>query len=105
VSQSALFVSFSEEIFARPYEFLPERWLQPESKTLETWLVVFSKGPRSCLGINLAYCELYLTFAYLFRRFNVREDPSKRADLTWSEHFLPVFEGQHLHAYCDPRSE
>ena len=29
----------------------------------------------------------------------------RRADLRWSEHFLPVFEGQHLHAYCDPLSE
>ena len=52
VSQSALFVSLSEEIFARPREFLPDRWLQPESKALENWLVAFSKGPRSCLGIK-----------------------------------------------------
>ncbi|KAH9998261.1 cytochrome P450 [Russula vinacea] len=96
VSQSPLFVSFSEEVFVRPYEFLPDRWLQPESNA---WRV------GCCLGINLAYCELYLTFAYLFRRFDVREDHTKRADLTWSEHFLPLFEGQHLHAYCDPRSE
>ncbi|KAI0277339.1 cytochrome P450 [Russula aff. rugulosa BPL654] len=105
VSQSSLYVSFSEEIFDRPHDFLPDRWLQPESKALESWLVAFSKGPRSCLGINLAYCELYLTFAYIFRRFDVREDPAKPADLRWSEHFLPVFEGQHLRAYCIPRSE
>jgi len=52
VSQSALFVSFSEEIFERAHEFLPDRWLQPESKSLENWIVVFSKGPRSCLGIK-----------------------------------------------------
>jgi hypothetical protein len=26
---------------------------------------------------SLAYCELYLTFAYLFRRFDVREDHTK----------------------------
>ncbi|KAH9979110.1 cytochrome P450 [Lactifluus volemus] len=68
VSQSPLFVSFSEEIFVRPYDFLPDRWLQPDSRALESWLVTFSKGPRSCLGINLAYCELYLVLAHLFRR-------------------------------------
>jgi len=105
VSQSPIFVIFSEDIFARPHEFLPERWLQPESKTLENWLVVFSKGPRSCLGINLAYCQLYLMTAYFFRRFDVREDTNKSADLRWSEHFVPLFEGQHLHAYCVPLSE
>ena len=52
VSQSAIFVSLSEEIFARPHDFLPDRWLQPESKALESWLVSFSKGPRRCLGIK-----------------------------------------------------
>jgi cytochrome P450 len=52
VSQSPLFVSFSEEIFARAHEFLPDRWLQPDSKSLESYLVVFSKGPRSCIGIK-----------------------------------------------------
>ncbi|KAH9979104.1 cytochrome P450 [Lactifluus volemus] len=105
VSQSPLFVSFSEEIFVRPYDFLPDRWLQPDSRALESWLVTFSKGPRSCLGINLAYCELYLVLAHLFRRFDVRPDVTRPADLIWSEHFLPVFEGEHLHAYCYPRHE
>jgi len=105
VSQSPIFVSHSEDIFARPHDFLPERWLQPDSKALDNWLVAFSKGPRSCMGISLAYCEIYLTFAYLFRRFDVREDSSKPADLTYTEHFLPYYEGQHLHAYCVPRSE
>jgi len=103
VSQSPIFVSFSEEIFERPHEFLPDRWLQPGSKSLENWLVVFSKGPRSCLGITLAYCELFFCFSHLFRRFDVREDLARPADLTWSEHFLAIFEGQHLHAYCEPR--
>ena len=26
---------------------------------------------------SLGYCELYLTLAYLFRRFDVRADPAK----------------------------
>ena len=52
VSQSALYVAHSEEIFTRPHDFLPDRWLQPESKALESWLVAFSKGPRSCMGIK-----------------------------------------------------
>ncbi|KAH9042852.1 cytochrome P450 [Lactarius hengduanensis] len=105
VSQSPLFLHFSEQIFPRPHQFLPDRWLQPGSKALDNCLVAFSKGPRSCLGINLGYCELYLTLAYLFRRFEVRADLAKPADLKWSEHFLPLFEGQHLHAYCDPLDE
>jgi len=52
VSQSVLFVSFSEDIFGRAHEFLPDRWLRPESKDLENWLVAFSKGARSCIGMK-----------------------------------------------------
>jgi len=26
---------------------------------------------------SMAYCELYLAFAYLFRRFDIREDTTK----------------------------
>jgi len=32
-------------------------------------MVAFSKGSRACLGINLAYAELYLCLAGVFRGF------------------------------------
>ncbi|KAI0265782.1 putative P450 monooxygenase [Gloeopeniophorella convolvens] len=105
VGQSALFVSLSKQIFPQPREFLPERWLGPDAKSLENWLVAFSKGPRSCLGINLAYCELYFAFASLFRRFDVQLDRKRPSDLSYTEHFVSVFTDQHLRAYCRPLSE
>ena len=49
-----MFVHYDESIFPKPHEFMPDRWLQPDSKALEKWLVAFSKGPRSCLGIKYA---------------------------------------------------
>jgi cytochrome P450 len=59
-------------IFPDPHTFNPERWLvgsEVERKKLETYLVPFSKGPRICLGMNLAMAELYLILAMVFRRF------------------------------------
>ncbi|KAF9016362.1 hypothetical protein BDP27DRAFT_1440700 [Rhodocollybia butyracea] len=35
-------------------------------------LAPFSKGPRICLGLNLAWCELYLIFGNIFRRLDLQ---------------------------------
>jgi cytochrome P450 len=59
-------------IFADPHTFDPGRWLvgsEEERKRLEGYLVPFSRGPRICLGMNLAMAELYLILAMVFRRF------------------------------------
>lgn len=45
-------------IFPNPEKFGPDHWLN--NKTLEKYLVPFSKGTRQCLGINLATAEIYL---------------------------------------------
>jgi cytochrome P450 len=49
---SALFVHNSETIFKDAKTFNPDRWLDPDSASVDKWLVSFSKGPRSCLGIK-----------------------------------------------------
>ncbi|KAI0306863.1 putative P450 monooxygenase [Multifurca ochricompacta] len=103
VYQSSLFVHLSEDIFVCASDFMPERWLRPDAAKLNRFLVAFSDGPRSCQGINLAYCEMYLAFAHLFRRFDFRIDEKRPASLAWKEHFLPYYIGEHLHVFCSPR--
>ena len=58
----------NENIFENPMSFWPERWL--EKKQLDRYLIPFNRGPRACLGINLARAELYLILAAIFRRFD-----------------------------------
>ena len=53
--------------FPDPTTFRPERWL--ENPGLEKYQFAFSKGTRACIGINLAWAELYLMTAHLFARF------------------------------------
>ncbi|KAJ3559562.1 hypothetical protein NM688_g265 [Phlebia brevispora] len=74
VGISTRFVHMNESIFRDAHSFDPERWLGPGAENLEHWLVAFSRGPRSCLGTNLAWCKMYLTFANLFRRFELQLD-------------------------------
>lgn len=62
----------NETIFPDPYTFRPERWLsenQDPEKRLDKYLVTFNRGPRMCLGINLARAELVLILSAVFREF------------------------------------
>jgi cytochrome P450 len=49
---SVRMVHDNESIFPDPEKFIPERWLGPEAKDADKWLVVFSKGPRQCIGMK-----------------------------------------------------
>jgi cytochrome P450 len=40
-------------------------------KPLSRYMVSFSKGSRQCIGMNLAYAELYIGLATVFRRVNM----------------------------------
>ena len=44
---------------------MPERFMGDEAPKVYRNLHAFGRGPRSCLGVNLAYAEMYLTLAAL----------------------------------------
>ena len=69
VGMSALFVEHNPIIFPNPDSFLPDRWLKDDCRALERYLIPFGRGSRMCVGINLAYAELYLVLATIVRRF------------------------------------
>jgi cytochrome P450 len=67
---SGYYVLWDPEIFTNPGEFRPERWLEPDAREkLDPYYIPFGRGSRSCVGINLAYAELYTVFAAVIRRF------------------------------------
>ncbi|GAP86638.2 putative cytochrome P450 [Rosellinia necatrix] len=70
ISLSMRMVHFNDSTYSDPYEFIPERWLGSTGKELDKWFVTFSKGPRMCLGLNMAYLEIYLCLANFFNQFN-----------------------------------
>ncbi|RAH76615.1 putative cytochrome P450 [Aspergillus japonicus CBS 114.51] len=58
----------NEDVFPDSDNFRVERWLEADEaqrRRLETSLTSFSRGSRSCVGINLAYCNLYVALAAL----------------------------------------
>ncbi|KAK5994061.1 Cytochrome P450 monooxygenase sdnE [Cladobotryum mycophilum] len=71
IGMSAVITHHDEGIYPDSHSFIPERWLDENNqhrKELDRALLSFSKGSRSCIGINLAYCELYLLLALLVVR-------------------------------------
>ncbi|RWA09439.1 hypothetical protein EKO27_g5656 [Xylaria grammica] len=75
VSMSAYLQHTNPEIYPRPLEFIPERWLENVTPEMTKNYVPFAKGSRNCLGIKqvspfhrcLVYCELNFVIAALFR--------------------------------------
>ncbi|KAI0382256.1 cytochrome P450 [Hypomontagnella monticulosa] len=69
IGMSCVITHHDESIFPDSYSFIPERWLDQSSiKKLERGMFAFSKGSRTCLGVNLAMCELYVGLAALTLR-------------------------------------
>ncbi|KAL3426494.1 cytochrome p450 [Phlyctema vagabunda] len=61
-------IQHNEEYFPRPFDFLPERWLEEENPfgvNVSDALVPFSVGPRACLGKALAIAEGSFATAYV----------------------------------------
>ena len=34
-------------------------------------MISFGRGPRSCIGMNLAYAQMYIVMANVFRKFDL----------------------------------
>lgn len=74
VSMTQMFIMTDPSIFPDPHTFVPERWLPdalpegyPDTHIARKFFIPFSKGTRSCVGMNLAYAELFLTIGTLLR--------------------------------------
>lgn len=96
VSSSAYVYHLDPHTFTDPQTFRPERWLDiapTDQKELESKFVPFSKGSRACIGINLAYAELYLITAYLFGRFDLSNAGTTDADMEWKDNLAITFRG------------
>lgn len=70
-------------IFPDPASFIPERWLQNDS--LDHWLVVFGKGSRSCIGLTVAWMELYLCLGNFFAQLDMSLYNTDESSVQWND--------------------
>lgn len=93
VSMSASFIHVNPTFFPSPQDFRPERWLLGDTEptgpgSLKRYFMPFGKGSRMCLGINLAYAELYLTLEAVFRKFELQLFETTRDDVDIAHDFV-----------------
>lgn len=85
VGMDAYHMHTNEDVFPEAQRFKPERWLgEPRgpggTHPLSNYLVPFGRGSRVCLGMPLAYIELYVALATLFRRHELELFQTDRSD-------------------------
>ncbi|KAL8853948.1 MAG: hypothetical protein Q9221_001256 [Calogaya cf. arnoldii] len=93
VGMTTIFMHNDESIFPDHKAFKPERWLEKrkDGVRLERYLTSFGRGTRQCLGINLAYAQLYMTIATIFRRFGLELFETDRATVEYARDYFNPF--------------
>ena len=88
VSMTSVLLHDNPTFFPDARTFKPERFL--EQPSLRKHLVPFSRGSRACAGLNLAYCELYLTLATIFApgRFTLEPFETDLSDVHTAHDFV-----------------
>ncbi|KAJ7185432.1 benzoate para-hydroxylase [Mycena filopes] len=76
-------IGHDPEIWGDAMHFRPERWL--EQKDLRRYLLAFGKGPRACVGQNMAYIEMSSVIATMLLRYKLE---ARSKDLKTTEGFI-----------------
>ncbi|KAI9641428.1 hypothetical protein NHQ30_010235 [Ciborinia camelliae] len=97
VSMSSFLQHLDPRIFPSPTTFSPTRFL--ENQSLSKYIVSFSKGSRQCLGINLAWAELYLCVKGVIGGLEFKLHDTDVGDVECtSDYFVPMSSGRGVRA-------
>uniref|UniRef100_A0A1I7ZCB1 Cytochrome P450 n=1 Tax=Steinernema glaseri TaxID=37863 RepID=A0A1I7ZCB1_9BILA len=73
-------VHYDPALWENPEQFNPDRWDAEEKRHLLAWFP-FGAGPRTCVGLRLAYMEEKLALIKILRRFNIVAAPDTEKKL------------------------
>jgi cytochrome P450 len=90
IGMSILLVHHREDLYPRPYDFLPERWLGGRKPGTYEW-IPFGGGIRRCLGAALAMAEQRVVLEAMARRLDLEaEDPAPERALHRNVTMIPA---------------
>lgn len=70
----AFIVHRHPDLWKKPDEFIPMRWLDGSEENLNDKFLAFSRGPRDCIGKYFAMLEAKLAISALVSRYNLKCD-------------------------------
>jgi unspecific monooxygenase len=83
----------NNDVFDRPEEWLPARWLscnREERKTMDAWFWAFGSGSRKCIGEFLADGSLKVAIAAIWSRFETQATEKTKFALSQGLLALPI---------------
>ncbi|SPO04666.1 related to cytochrome P450 CYP3/CYP5/CYP6/CYP9 subfamilies [Cephalotrichum gorgonifer] len=81
VGMTSILLHTDEKYYSEPNRFNPDRWMDPDPwKIGDKLFVPFSKGTRMCLGMHLAWADMYLITSTIVRRFDFQFPSAKAGD-------------------------
>jgi cytochrome P450 len=85
VGVSAYSMHHNDDYFPNPFTFMPERWLEDDSKSekssaslARSAFTTFGVGRTSCVGKYLAYQEMAIVLARMICLYDMRLEPGTR---------------------------
>lgn len=84
VGMTSVQLHHDESLFPDSWTFNPDRWLDGKNKAIDKYMVSFTAGSRQCMGINLAYAEMYLSLSGIWRVWGSK-DVKVKDDVGWFE--------------------
>ncbi|KAI1799432.1 cytochrome P450 [Daldinia bambusicola] len=91
IQMSPYILNRHPDVWDKPNEFIPERWLTDDVVRLDRYLATFNKGARQCLGRELAWCEMWVVFGNIFRRFQITPYNTTDKDMEWRDLILVAY--------------
>ncbi|KAI1352257.1 trichodiene oxygenase [Xylaria sp. FL0043] len=90
VGMTTIFMHRDPELYPSPEQFIPERWVDiNQRRKAEKAFAPFSKGARICVGMHLAWAELYMFIAAIIPRYDLAFDAAAYDDIKWtSDQFI-----------------
>ncbi|KAK6825857.1 hypothetical protein PG987_013351 [Apiospora arundinis] len=73
VGMTTILMHTDETLYPEPHSFNPNRWMDVGArKRLEKTYAPFSRGTRMCLGMHLAWAEMYIILSQVVQCFDLK---------------------------------